>query len=75
MTQLQKLWHRLTGRRPEPHWRPTHQHRKGGLYRLIGPAVYEDDRSDVVIYDDAEGTVWVRSATEFSDGRFTALND
>lgn len=54
---------------PEP-WRPTHQHRKGGLYRLIQRGIYESDRSPVAIYDDADGTVWVRPWGEFQDGRF-----
>ncbi len=47
-------------------WHPTHRHKKGGGYRLLGYAVLEADRSSVAIYDDAEGTVWVRSAEEFN---------
>ena len=58
---------------PRGRWRPTHRHRKGGLYRLLGEAVLEADRSAVVLYDDAEGTVWVRDKAGFEDGRFTAL--
>jgi hypothetical protein len=54
-------------------WEPTHQHRKGGEYRVISEGVLEADRIDVVIYDDADGTVWVRSKTEFFDGRFSEL--
>ena len=54
-------------------WQATHQHRKGGLYRVTGTALLEADRSDVVIYDDAEGNVWVRNAAEFHDGRFRPL--
>lgn len=58
-----------------PKWRPTHRHKKGGLYRKLGQAVLETDRSDVVIYDDADGTVWVRPIAEFSDNaRFTPLS-
>ena len=59
--------------RPTKDWTPTHQHKKGGLYRRLTEAVYEPDRSDVVIYDDADGTVWVRPKPEFEDGRFTPL--
>lgn len=59
--------------RREPAWTPTHQHRKGGYYREVMRGTHEADRSPVVIYDDVEGTVWVRSAAEFDDGRFTAL--
>ena len=40
---------------------------------MIGPAVLETDRSDVVIYDDADGAVWVRPVEEFNDGRFSQL--
>jgi len=56
-----------------PQWHPTHRHKKGGLYRLLGHGVLEADRSRVAIYDDAEGTVWVRSVVEFDDGRFTPV--
>ena len=54
-------------------WAPTHQHRKGGMYRVICHGFLESDRSDVVIYDDADGTTWVRAVAEFEDGRFTRL--
>ena len=55
-------------------WVPTHRHRKGGLYRFISRGILETDRSTVVIYDDAQGTVWVRPTSEFEDGRFEVLN-
>ncbi len=67
---------RLFGQKPRARrdvWTPTHQHRKGGLYRERMRGVLEADRSEVVIYDDAEGTVWVRPVSEFDDGRFTPL--
>lgn len=54
-------------------WAATHRHKKGGLYRLLYEGVYEPDRSPVAIYDDAEGTIWVRPLEEFNDGRFTPL--
>lgn len=54
-------------------WHPTHRHKKGGGYRFLGYGVQEADRSRVAIYDDAEGTVWVRDAAEFEDGRFTPI--
>lgn len=57
-----------------PDWTATHRHRKGGLYRRLGDAVWEPDRSPVVIYDDADGNVWVRPKDSFEDGRFTALS-
>lgn len=57
-------------------WEPTHRHRKGGLYRVLmrGPQVRIEATAELaVIYDDAEGNVWVRPASEFDDGRFTLL--
>ncbi len=54
-------------------WRATHRHRKGGLYRVLSEGLLETDGTDVVIYDDVQGQVWVRPATEFWDGRFTAI--
>lgn len=55
-------------------WVPTHQHKKGGLYRRIGLATLETDRTPVVIYDDADGTVWVRPQAEFDQrDRFEPL--
>jgi len=54
-------------------WHPTHRHKKGGGYRLLGYGINEADRTDVAIYDDADGTVWVRSREEFEDGRFTSI--
>lgn len=51
-------------------WTPTHIHRKGGGYRYLYDGVLEADRSAVVVYDDAQGRIWVRSRAEFHDGRF-----
>lgn len=67
----------LRRRGPSPQqptdWNATHRHRKGGLYRHRTDGVLEADMSDVVIYDDAEGRVWVRPKSEFDDGRFTLI--
>jgi len=60
---------------PPGAFNPTHRHKKGGLYRVLGHGILEADRSDVTIYDDAGGTIWVRSTTEFNDGRFARLPD
>lgn len=54
-------------------WCPTHRHRKGGLYRKIGEGIWEPDRSAVILYDDAQGRVWVRPKSEFEDGRFILI--
>ncbi len=58
---------------PKGAWSPTHRHRKGGLYRVLARGILETDRSAAVIYDDAEGTIWIRPAGEFDDGRFESL--
>ncbi len=79
MTLLKTLSRRVLGRtganwpRDDRPWTATHRHKKGGLYRRIANAVLEADRSDVVIYDDPDGTIWVRARGEFEDGRFTPL--
>ncbi|MCV3272548.1 DUF1653 domain-containing protein [Roseobacter sinensis] len=59
--------------RPAAPWDPTHRHRKGGLYRVLAQGILEADRRAAVIYDDAEGTIWIRPAEEFNDGRFELL--
>ena len=51
-------------------WNPTHRHRKGGFYRILGDGILEADGRFMTIYDDAEGTTWIRSTAEFDDGRF-----
>jgi hypothetical protein len=58
---------------PKEKWVATHRHKKGGLYRVVRYGLLEADRSDVVIYDDADGLTWVRDKAEFEDGRFTRL--
>ncbi|PTX56325.1 hypothetical protein C8N43_0980 [Litoreibacter ponti] len=80
MSGLRALLSRVWG--PAPHaitsdqaWQATHRHKKGGLYRVIHHGVLEADRSAVVIYDDPDGTVWVRDHAEFYDGRFAPLDD
>lgn len=56
-------------------FRPTHRHRKGGLYRLLGLVRVEADLSLASIYEPAavEEIPWSRPAAEFNDGRFTVL--
>lgn len=65
-------WHH-TRAQPVAAWRPTHQHRKGGLYQVVGGGFIEADKSHVVIYQDQDGTRWIRPWDEFYDGRFTIL--
>ncbi len=54
-------------------WRATHRHKKGGAYRYLYEGFLESDRSAIVVYDDPDGNVWVRSTHEFFDGRFTPI--
>ena len=54
-------------------FRPTHRHAKGGLYRVLGEGIWETDRTIAVIYQDADGTVWMRPKAEFDDGRFSKI--
>lgn len=56
-------------------FRPTHQHRKGGMYRVIARGYQESDQTPVVVYEGRNGAVWTRPADEFDDGRFTALRE
>ena len=56
-------------------WVPTHRHKKGRAYRVLTEGVLEADRSEVVIYEDVQGEVWVRSKKEFFDGRFTPIRN
>lgn len=55
-------------------FKPTHQHRRtGGLYRVLTECCIEATEETGIVYDDASGQVWVRSAHVFNDGRFIAL--
>lgn len=58
----------------EEGWEPTHQHVKtGGLYRIVAHGLIEADLTPAVIYQaKRDGSVWVRPASEFDDGRFVA---
>ncbi|WP_049973733.1 hypothetical protein [Azospirillum sp. B4] len=61
---------------PAPSWRPTHRHRNGSDYREVLRGAMEADypSTPVVIYDDAQGRIFVRPAAEFDDGRFSRLD-
>ena len=54
-------------------FKPTHRHRKGGLYQELMRGRLEKDLTPVVIYRAEDGSVWVRSEAEFDDGRFTRV--
>lgn len=44
-------------------------------YRVLMLAVREADLAPVVVYCGLDGTIWVRPASEFFDGRFEVLID
>lgn len=60
-------------------WRPTHRHVKRGTeYQILGRAVVQtatplEDEEYAIVYRDEGGTLWVRCADEFNDGRFQSL--
>lgn len=58
-------------------WKPTHQHYKGGYYRVMARGRIEADLSPVVIYDNEAGETWVRPVDDFDQRdpfvRFAAL--
>lgn len=59
----------------EPDREPTHRHLKtGGLYRVLLKGKIEADLTEAVAYEAQDGTVWIRPAAEFYDGRFAALS-
>lgn len=50
--------------------------RDAGTYRIIAQARIESDLSQVVVYQsEKDGSVWIRQAPEFCDGRFVPLNE
>lgn len=57
-------------------WDPTHRHVKtGGLYMLRHmKATIEATMTPAVVYEAMDGTLWVRPATEFWDGRFAPID-
>ncbi|MBK1670417.1 hypothetical protein CKO28_20545 [Rhodovibrio sodomensis] len=82
---IQQLWTRAaapdaatsaqSSSQPAPAWQPTHQHRKGGLYRVLHRGLFEATCTPCVVYQAQDGSVWARSAEEFDDGRFTPLSN
>lgn len=52
---------------PSTHYRHV---KTGGIYRIVGYAYIEADKTPTVIYEGAMGIWWVRPEAEFFDGRF-----
>lgn len=67
----------LPGGEGKAGWQPTHEHYKGGLYRVVARGLIEADLSPCVVYDNAAGETWVRPADDFDQTdpfvRFAAL--
>ena len=50
---------------------PTHVHVKTGrLYRVLMETRWESNLDEVVVYEGADGNIWVRPKAQFYDGRF-----
>lgn len=47
----------------------------GGIYTLLHVAVTSDTLKPAVVYQNGSGTVFVRLASEFFDGRFVPVVD
>jgi hypothetical protein len=64
---------------PDEGPRRVRHKKRGSTYRVIGTAVLQtdeplEDMRGVVVYQcEADGRFWVRSCTEFEDGRFEDL--
>ena len=48
-------------------WQPTHQHYKGGLYRVLGQAVHTETEERMTVYQTEDGRWWVRPAAMFEE--------
>lgn len=56
-------------------FKPTHLHKKGRYYQVIGEGINEATATPVVIYKNDMGITWVRPSEEFYDGRFTPIEE
>lgn len=56
------------------------QHKNGNLYQILALGKLQSniptaDMLDVIIYQGEDRKIWVRSVSEFSDGRFTKVSE
>lgn len=56
-------------------FKPTHLHKKGRHYQVIGEGIIEETGTPAVIYKNDAGMTWIRPAEEFYDGRFTPIEE
>lgn len=74
-----RLRRALSTRPAAEEWRPTHRHVKRGTdYEVLGRAVVQaasplEDEEFAVVYRGRNGSLWVRCADEFNDGRFEPI--
>lgn len=56
-------------------FKPTHLHKKGRYYQVIGEGIIEETGTPAVIYKNDMGITWIRPSGEFYDGRFTPIEE
>ena len=57
-------------------WLPTHIHKKGGLYKLIGFGNHTETNQRFAVYEDAKGKLWIRPVEMFKEpGRYTPIQE
>ena len=56
-------------------FKPTHKHKKGRFYQVIGEGYVEATMERAVIYKNDLGILWIRPSEEFYDGRFTPVEE
>lgn len=61
--------------RLDSEFRPTHLHKKGRYYQVMGEGIDEATATPVIIYKNDMGITWVRPSEEFYDGRFTPIEE
>ena len=54
---------------------PTHKHKKGRFYQVIGEGYIEDTMVRADIYKNYLGILWIRPSEKFYDGRFTPVEE
>ena len=52
---------------------PTHKHKRGGLYHLVGYSTHTETGALEAVYRDKDGELWHRPQAMFDDGRFEPM--
>lgn len=61
--------------RLDSEFKPTHLHKKGRYYQVVGEGIIEESCTPAVIYKNDAGMTWIRPSEEFYDGRFTPIEE